>query len=94
MSAFISPTGSSAGVERALQSDRMYFGLRPHAKQRLRPMIPGEFPGMDLLFADCPLVLVTQVAPGVRTREPIRRQDPGSYFVLGADGEVLDEVTA
>jgi hypothetical protein len=56
--------------------DRAYVEAHPEAQVYLRAPIPGEFDAwlddhVMLLYPawDCALVKVTQVAPGLRTRE-------------------------
>lgn len=82
---FQSPT-----ADYATQLDAAYFDAHPGVTSRIRDVVSGEFP--DLLAAGCSLVLVTQLSPGVRIRQPLQPPAPGEelgYVVVNAVGEVL-----
>ncbi len=61
-----------AAIERASESDRVYFEEHLGADCYLRPRVPGEMgPFEDECSpADFPFMRVTQIRPGLRTREP------------------------
>ena len=61
---------TSPQCEEASEQDRLWFDAHPERTVCLRPAIPGEFP--PGLADDCPYVLVRQVVPGLRLREPVR----------------------
>jgi hypothetical protein len=48
--------------------DAAWFLERPESDFRIRPMIPGEAPGVSDLAASLALVLVFQIAPGIRVK--------------------------
>jgi hypothetical protein len=67
------PVTERSAVERASDSDRLWFERHPGSRVRLRPMIAGEF-DVSGIPADLPAdgwVRVRQLAPGVRVREPL-----------------------
>jgi hypothetical protein len=78
----------SSIADRAAELDRQWFAQHPDATARLRPVIRSEF---DLLAPGATLVLVTQLAPGVRTRQalcpPARGEETG-WIAVGQDGAV------
>jgi hypothetical protein len=61
---------TSPECEEASEQDRLWFDGQPQRTACLRPALPGEFP--PRLADDCPYVLVWQVVPGLRLRQPVR----------------------
>lgn len=60
------PPEVAEAVDRACESDRIWFELHPEAEYRERPEVVGEFWPKPPLRVD--FVLVFQVQPGVRLR--------------------------
>ena len=56
-------------IDRVMQQDREYFERHPEATERVRPYVPGEV--WPLHHLDATHVLVTQLAPGIRTWLPL-----------------------
>lgn len=92
-------------VDRVNQRDREFFDANPDEPCYLRPHVPGEYPpaslaaiGVDLPGQDC-WVLVTSIAPGIRSRRPIGQMLRGvpengariSLLIL-SDKTVYDDV--
>lgn len=85
----------------AMAADRAWFAAHPHARAYLRPVIIGEFTfdELSLFTARGAFVRVTQIEPGLRTRElvtPPHNNDETDGHVLCLDawsGEILDEDT-
>jgi hypothetical protein len=61
---------TSPACEEASEQDRVWFAAHPQGTPCLRPVIHGEFP--PGLADDCPYVLVRQLVPGLRLRQPVR----------------------
>lgn len=84
---FVSPA-----MDYATELDRRWFLAHPGATARFRPLIKGEF--LDLLAAGCNMVLVRQLAPGVRARMGMRARTPGDetgWITVAEDGAVVDQ---
>ncbi len=77
-------------TEQASEDDRRWFERHPNATMRLRPYVFGEFlPGAH--DSSLQYVLVRQIRPGVRQREPLEPDGP-IFQYLRVDpetGEVL-----
>lgn len=61
-------------VERASESDRLWFERHPHSSPRLRLRIPGEFGPEEAAagsLVEYPYVCVVEVHAGVRLRRPV-----------------------
>jgi hypothetical protein len=58
-----------AAIDAACASDRVWFLAHPEERERIRPLIGGEF-APEHIDAGAQHVLVTQIRPGVRTRRP------------------------
>ncbi|MGZ6281737.1 MAG: hypothetical protein ACXWQ5_00355 [Ktedonobacterales bacterium] len=79
-------------TEKAAQGDRQWFDEHSGAKARLRPPISGEWPTED--EDKVAAVLVRQVRPGVRTRQPLLRGRPFMQMSINPEsGEVFDIYT-
>ena len=79
-------------TEKAVQGDRLWFNEHSSAKARLRPPVPGEWPTED--EDKVAAVLVRQVRPGARTRQPLLRDRPFMQMNIDPEsGEVLDIYT-
>lgn len=61
------PEQWAAVIDQVSERDRAYFEAHPEVEAFLRPMQPGEFGPYEPAE---PLVLVTRIADGIRTREP------------------------
>jgi hypothetical protein len=74
-------------VELACAADREYFAAHPHEKSRVRARIPGEFGLIESELDDqFQWVLVTQLKPGERSRQPL------AIFAPPVSPNVLEEV--
>lgn len=67
-------------IEQAMERDRTYFDAHPSRPRYVRRRIPGEFGPREGMSAvqQATHVLVTQLQPGIRSRQPIlviRRSD-------------------
>ena len=62
---------SLAAIDRASDSDRAWFAHHPARAYRLRPTVPGEFPGYTYPAGAERLALVKQLLPGTRQRSPM-----------------------
>jgi len=69
------PALDIAAVDRASEHDRLWFEKHPGTSERTRPLIPGEFEGIE---DEAGHVDVLCVRPGVRAR---RFGGRVSYFV-------------
>jgi hypothetical protein len=67
----VAPRASTPG-NLAKRLDRDWFRLHPHRSHRLRHAIAGEFPGAPLER----YVVVRQVQPGARLRQPFNMTAP------------------
>jgi hypothetical protein len=86
-------------VDRVNERDRAYFRAHPTEGAYLRPYVPGEYPPEMLadMGAEAPdqdaWVLVWNVTPGIRCREPVGRIDPvppaGGRITLLVQGGTL-----
>jgi hypothetical protein len=56
-------------VDKVMDRDREYFEQHPGETEYLRPYVPGELHPLE--FKDATDVLVTQISPGIRTRQPV-----------------------
>lgn len=71
------PVQNRAIIEAVSNRDRQFFEGHPGETHYVRPYIPGEFPVAlaarlgGALPAQDDWVLVTQVAPGLRSRQPL-----------------------
>ncbi len=65
-------------MDRASESDRLFFERNPDERVRMRPRIDGEFgPNEYAAPPDAAWTLVVQLAPGVRDRRPFALFGPG-----------------
>lgn len=55
-----------SAIERASESDRLWFEKQSERDVRIRPLVSGEFGSLG--EPEASLMLVLQVAPGVRAR--------------------------
>jgi hypothetical protein len=62
----------SPACEQACEDDRAYFAAHPGTRSYVQRRIAGEFPAFVPIQPGYQYVLVTQLAPGVRTRQPVR----------------------
>jgi hypothetical protein len=90
-------------AERASERDRRFFRDNPTETSYLRRYAPGEFPPKALasIGAKPPerrsWVLVKQIVPGFRVRQPIGRivagrPKDGRMTVIGPDGLIAENV--
>lgn len=79
-----------AASDAASEDDRQWFEAHPKAKARVRPCVFGEIPTPHREYP----VLVRQIKPGMRMREPlIQGWQPFVYLRIGKDGEVVGRYT-
>ena len=81
-----------AAIDGASDGDRAWFARHADRSYRLRPYVPGEFPGSDHPVGTERLTLVNQITIGFRTRLPlwaIRRPCPCDACL----GEIWDAAT-
>jgi len=63
-----SASGEEAAIDRACESDRLWFKHHPGHSHRVRQRVAGEFGPHEAEAGPGPLVVVTQVRPGLRLR--------------------------
>ncbi len=87
------PVQNRAIIEAVKDRDRQFFEGHPGETHYVRPYIPGEFPVAlaarvgEALPAQDDWVLVTQVAPGLRSRQPLGMPNlqtwDGDHIIIG-----------
>jgi hypothetical protein len=81
------PSPQAELVDRAMERDRTYFAANPDEEWYVRPALVGEWGAYFGIHA--PFVLVRQIAPGLRLRQPVSERVAGMLAGAKADGIVV-----
>jgi len=82
-------------IDAVAAADARWFREHPGFRNYIRAVVPGEFRGPEGIAAapDCEWVIVSELAPGLRTRRPLAEHGPldeaarAGVTLFGPDGQ-------